>query len=461
MNEKNNPLPSNIDIINVLKNSNLTPSQKVSVITEINNKNQPSKNLSHVPCKFFRQGACQAGNSCPFSHAIDLSVEPQPCKYFQKGNCKFGAKCALAHVMPDGKKVNTKVLQSSFHATQLNPSSGLVQKKLSIGNNDSSPSDIINTVEPININNYHRTNQQTQHLYMNSNNNNNNNINGNSQQQILNYNNNNHNINNFNTNSSFTNSTIQYPNNIYPYTNNKQFSANQNYNYNYNSGPFDVSPSSSVQTSSTAPSTFPNSAMANSYNNTSIWSNINPSTSVNSSGINGTTLNGNMNMNAIRSISFSNGNSNSTFTNQPFNMNRAPSNSNSSYNQSFNQSSSTSSRMIFSPISSSNPQTYSAIVDSAILDSEEEEEDDDVVDATNINGEKTRSLNKDALFDVSEGLNFVPSSLNDLLTPQELKRRNSRSSSSFSSYQHNPSFSLSTIKGVYNLVEEETPFVMD
>jgi hypothetical protein len=38
-------LPSNIDIINVLKNSNLTPSQKVSVITEINNKNQPAKSM--------------------------------------------------------------------------------------------------------------------------------------------------------------------------------------------------------------------------------------------------------------------------------------------------------------------------------------------------------------------------------------------------------------------------------
>lgn len=41
----NEPIPSNMDIINVLKNSNLTPSQKVSVITEINNKNQPSKSM--------------------------------------------------------------------------------------------------------------------------------------------------------------------------------------------------------------------------------------------------------------------------------------------------------------------------------------------------------------------------------------------------------------------------------
>ncbi|ODV97370.1 hypothetical protein PACTADRAFT_20210, partial [Pachysolen tannophilus NRRL Y-2460] len=60
-----------------------------------------AKNLSHVPCKFFRQGACQAGSSCPFSHSMDSVSEQTPCKYFQKGNCKFGVKCALAHILPD------------------------------------------------------------------------------------------------------------------------------------------------------------------------------------------------------------------------------------------------------------------------------------------------------------------------------------------------------------------------
>ncbi|KAF8461096.1 hypothetical protein BDZ91DRAFT_387568 [Kalaharituber pfeilii] len=64
-----------------------------------------SKNLSHVPCKFFRQGACQAGKACPFSHSADPASDQAPCKYFQKGNCKFGAKCALAHILPDGRRV--------------------------------------------------------------------------------------------------------------------------------------------------------------------------------------------------------------------------------------------------------------------------------------------------------------------------------------------------------------------
>lgn len=38
---------------------------------------------SHVPCKFFRQGACQAGNACPFSHDLNISSE-NVCKYFAK-----------------------------------------------------------------------------------------------------------------------------------------------------------------------------------------------------------------------------------------------------------------------------------------------------------------------------------------------------------------------------------------
>lgn len=69
-----------------------------------------NKNLSHVPCKFHRQGNCQAGNSCPFSHSLDgsLAADKLPCKYFQKGNCKFGLKCALAHFLPDGTRVNNK-----------------------------------------------------------------------------------------------------------------------------------------------------------------------------------------------------------------------------------------------------------------------------------------------------------------------------------------------------------------
>ncbi|CAK7274563.1 hypothetical protein SEPCBS119000_006237 [Sporothrix epigloea] len=61
-------------------------------------------NTAHVPCKFHRQGACQAGASCPFSHDIGSAVETV-CKYFAKGNCKFGPKCANMHLLPDGRRV--------------------------------------------------------------------------------------------------------------------------------------------------------------------------------------------------------------------------------------------------------------------------------------------------------------------------------------------------------------------
>lgn len=58
------------------------------------------KRYVHVPCKFFRQGACQAGEDCPFSHSVNvLTAEQTPCKYFEKGNCKFGDKCVNAHIM--------------------------------------------------------------------------------------------------------------------------------------------------------------------------------------------------------------------------------------------------------------------------------------------------------------------------------------------------------------------------
>ncbi|CZT01236.1 uncharacterized protein RAG0_08972 [Rhynchosporium agropyri] len=65
------------------------------------------QNTSHVPCKFFRQGTCQAGSACPFSHDL-ASTNDNICKYFAKGNCKFGPKCANVHILPDGRRVNYK-----------------------------------------------------------------------------------------------------------------------------------------------------------------------------------------------------------------------------------------------------------------------------------------------------------------------------------------------------------------
>ncbi|KAI9702626.1 MAG: hypothetical protein M1820_006132 [Bogoriella megaspora] len=69
-------------------------------------KYQRFPDTSHVPCKFYKQGACQAGKACPFLHSDQPATQTAPCKYFAKGNCKFGMKCALAHVMPNGQRVN-------------------------------------------------------------------------------------------------------------------------------------------------------------------------------------------------------------------------------------------------------------------------------------------------------------------------------------------------------------------
>ncbi|OZJ04289.1 hypothetical protein BZG36_02579 [Bifiguratus adelaidae] len=58
-------------------------------------------NVSHVPCKFYRMGACSAGVNCQFSHSISVGAAPTTvCKYFLKGNCRFGSKCALPHIIP-------------------------------------------------------------------------------------------------------------------------------------------------------------------------------------------------------------------------------------------------------------------------------------------------------------------------------------------------------------------------
>ncbi|KAH9848298.1 hypothetical protein C2E23DRAFT_715035, partial [Lenzites betulinus] len=60
-----------------------------------------AKDLSHVPCKFFRVGSCTAGSSCPFSHhVLEPGQQKEVCAWFVKGNCKFGHKCALAHILP-------------------------------------------------------------------------------------------------------------------------------------------------------------------------------------------------------------------------------------------------------------------------------------------------------------------------------------------------------------------------
>ncbi|CCE79208.1 Piso0_001258 [Millerozyma farinosa CBS 7064] len=95
---------------------NTGPPGTVPVNGSSGSNSNGNKNLSHVPCKFYKQGICQAGDSCPFSHHLDgmLAADKLPCKYFQRGNCKFGLKCALAHFLPDGTRVNSQSFANSF-----------------------------------------------------------------------------------------------------------------------------------------------------------------------------------------------------------------------------------------------------------------------------------------------------------------------------------------------------------
>lgn len=79
---------------------------------------------SHVPCKFYLQGQCQAGRMCPFSHDLESTTRPAPCKYFAKGHCKFGTKCALLHITPDGIVMNNKRYSQAPQYAQAQPGPG-------------------------------------------------------------------------------------------------------------------------------------------------------------------------------------------------------------------------------------------------------------------------------------------------------------------------------------------------
>ncbi|OMH85213.1 Protein cps3 [Zancudomyces culisetae] len=51
----------------------------------------------HIPCRFYRLGACTAGDNCLFSHNLEMFTEKQICTYYLKSTCKYGSSCALLH----------------------------------------------------------------------------------------------------------------------------------------------------------------------------------------------------------------------------------------------------------------------------------------------------------------------------------------------------------------------------
>lgn len=59
-----------------------------------------------VVCKYWMEGTCAKGASCPFSHAITPNRTPEqvreansavPCKYFLAGACAKGSECLFSH----------------------------------------------------------------------------------------------------------------------------------------------------------------------------------------------------------------------------------------------------------------------------------------------------------------------------------------------------------------------------
>ncbi|CAI1764072.1 hypothetical protein SEUBUCD646_0P02280 [Saccharomyces eubayanus] len=109
-NSTNLNLPKNYNAANQLPFSSHQQKIIMEHLLITKNNSQQQKDYSHVPCKFFKMGNCQAGSSCPFSHSPDIinSANNLPCKYFAKGNCKFGNKCVNAHILPNGLRMNSK-----------------------------------------------------------------------------------------------------------------------------------------------------------------------------------------------------------------------------------------------------------------------------------------------------------------------------------------------------------------
>lgn len=116
--------------------------------------------------------------------------------------------------------------------------------------------------------------------------------------------------------------------------------------------------------------------------------------------------------------------------------------------------------------SSFNQPTYSSSVENAIVDTDDETEDliklarfKKIMTITPVD-EKD---NEDEEFDDTEDVDFIPSSLNDLLTPQELTRRKARASfgSGTVNIDNTMSSLLAAVHPATLAMDDETPFIME
>ena len=59
-----------------------TKSERLKAVFRVHSSSTDlvATDTKHVPCKFFRLGQCSAGDTCPYSHNLEASI--QPCQYF-------------------------------------------------------------------------------------------------------------------------------------------------------------------------------------------------------------------------------------------------------------------------------------------------------------------------------------------------------------------------------------------
>merc|ERR1712187_924 len=75
-----------------------------------------------LPCKFFKEGRCQKGSDCEFSHNSEAGMQVSAghkkmhyCNHFASGKCFRGTSCPFTHFEPDSQ--NEKLLEKQFQAS--------------------------------------------------------------------------------------------------------------------------------------------------------------------------------------------------------------------------------------------------------------------------------------------------------------------------------------------------------
>ncbi|OQV17820.1 putative Zinc finger CCCH domain-containing protein 6 [Hypsibius exemplaris] len=57
----------------------------------------PPPKEKRVPCKFFLEGRCRHGDTCPFSHNVPQTRKLEACKFYTGGHCQKGDGCVYMH----------------------------------------------------------------------------------------------------------------------------------------------------------------------------------------------------------------------------------------------------------------------------------------------------------------------------------------------------------------------------